>query len=797
MSIRYNPKINFIMVKRLPVFLTIIHYCIKKCRNPFLLVFLFLGITTVAFAQNYPPSCVVTAPHSNAYFQENSDVVINVYSTDKGKTQQNGTVTKVEFYVDGQKIGESNNHSNNTYSFTWNCAQPGEYRITAKSTNDKGVSFTSTGQFVTIGTDPTPGHGMSANKGKYLANIIGYSGIPARYNELWNGVTAENGCKWGSVEKTNDGWNWGNANTCYNHAADNNMMFRYHALVWGNQTPEWLEAMQYNESTFKAELEEYIVAVAEKYKYMDQADVLNEQIGTHAPNTQWFRNGLGGTGSTGYDWAIYLFERARELMPNTKLVINDYGLVRSNTNIDAQLELVALLRDRGLIDGYGTQSHDFSVDAAGAPTLKSNLDRMANGGVPIYVTELDLRGGVDSEDNESQQLQSYQTHFPVYWEHPHVAGITLWGYVVGSTWRTGTGIMQSNGTEKSALTWLRNYVSGQNDVNYPFGNIPGSCCETAPPTVSQESYKYKVGESATQLSANGTSLIWYNPDGSTSASAPTPSTDKKGTYTYAVTQTEACESAKSYITVIVYEPQAPFGGTAHVIPGKIEFEDFDIGGQDSAYFDIDAGSNVDPAPDYRTDEDVDIEECSDTDGGYNLGWTAAGEWLEYTVDVTVAGTYSIDIRVACDMDDRTISLSSDGDAIASDIAIPNTGGWQEWQTVTVSDVELKEGKQVIRVTIGAEDYINLNYMTFSTNAVPVKLVQLKTGWNLVGCPITGSTPVEDALSSIWDEVEIVKDFDAFYDSSQNPIFNSLQALGWGKGYFVKVKNDCELTWKVE
>ena len=56
---------------------------------------------------------------------------------------------------------------------------------------------------------------------------------------------------------------------------------------------------------------------------------------------------------------------------------------------------------------------------------------------------------------------------------------------------------------------------------------------------------------------------------------------------------------------------------------------------------------------FRMDEDVDIENCTDAGAGYNIGFATAGEWLEYTVDVTKPGTYDLDLRVACNGADRT------------------------------------------------------------------------------------------------------------------------------------------------
>ncbi|MFQ3676278.1 MAG: hypothetical protein SNJ64_07045, partial [Endomicrobiia bacterium] len=79
----------------------------------------------------------------------------------------------------------------------------------------------------------------------------------------------------------------------------------------------------------------------------------------------------------------------------------------------------------------------------------------------------------------------------------------------------------------------------------------------------------------------------------------------------------------------------------------------------------------------------------------------------------------------------------------------------------------------------------------------VPKIQLKAGWNLVGCPIQGSTDIAQALSSIWSQVETVKDNNAFYDTKVTiPVLNTLLKVEWGKGYLVNVKEACELDWIV-
>ncbi len=173
------------------------------------------------------------------------------------------------------------------------------------------------------------------------------------------------------------------------------------------------------------------------------------------------------------------------------------------------------------------------------------------------------------------------------------------------------------------------------------------------------------------------------------------------------------KTAEATVTIKVNVPQSAYMGILHTIPGTIQLEHFDEGGNGFAYSDDSPGSQVTPAVNFRTDEDVDIENCTDVGAGYNIGWTTAGEWLEYSVDVKTAGTYDLDLRVAANGDGRTVSVAMDGTNIASNIGIPNTAGWQTWQTVKVKDINLTAGKKIMRITIGATDYVNMNYVTFT------------------------------------------------------------------------------------
>jgi len=139
----------------------------------------------------------------------------------------------------------------------------------------------------------------------------------------------------------------------------------------------------------------------------------------------------------------------------------------------------------------------------------------------------------------------------------------------------------------------------------------------------------------------------------------------------------------------------PYNGTPVSLPGTVQAENFDIGGNGTVYFDRSPGNN---GGQYRS-TDVDIEGSSDSGGGYNVGWMSSGEWLKYTVTVSTAGTYTLEFRVAASGAGGTFHLEVNGSDKTGPLTIPNTGGWQSWATVTKTGVSLAAGQQAWRVVI--------------------------------------------------------------------------------------------------
>ena len=138
------------------------------------------------------------------------------------------------------------------------------------------------------------------------------------------------------------------------------------------------------------------------------------------------------------------------------------------------------------------------------------------------------------------------------------------------------------------------------------------------------------------------------------------------------------------------------------IPGKLEAEDFDNGGEGVAYHDTGSGNNGGV---YRA-TDVDIESASE--GGYDLGWTAAGEWLNYTVNVAAAGAYTAQMRVASPNGGQLHIGFSGPSGVWTSVTVPPTGGWQSWASVNVP-VTLGAGAQQMTVLFDTAG-VNFNYV---------------------------------------------------------------------------------------
>jgi endo-1,4-beta-xylanase len=322
---------------------------------------------------------------------------------------------------------------------------------------------------------------IATGKPKYLGSAYSTAQSPY-FTKYWNSVTPENGGKWGSVEGTRGTFNWADLDSAYNRCAKINGVFRMHNLIWGAQQPAWLKGL--SDADQLTEINNWYKAVADHFagKKIDFIDVVNEPIhtpptglvtvgsptaptGSPDPTGGGYINALGGTttladGTVQYNWIIKSFQLARQYFPNSKLVLNEYSVENDGNSAQIYVRMINQLKALNLIDGVGIQGHAFSTKSTSATTLKANLDLIATPGIPLYITEYDS-DALDASGNNSDavQLAEYQRVFPIFWEHPAVKGVTLWGFRPGH-WRTAQGayIVNADNTERPAMTWLRTYV---------------------------------------------------------------------------------------------------------------------------------------------------------------------------------------------------------------------------------------------------------------------------------------------------------------------------------------------------
>ena len=547
---------------------------------------------------------------------------------------------------------------------------------------------------------------LSSNKDKFLGNITTTYQVDygkEKFYTLWNQITPENESKWDAIEGSRRGsFNFSGADNAYNYAKQHNFPFKFHTFIWGGQYPTWMNSLS-KEEQYKA-IEEYMDAVKKHYPELPLIDVVNEAVPGHNPAP--YKAALGGDGKTGYDWIIKAFEMVHERWPDAILIYNDYNTFQYQR---AQfIDLVRTIRDAGApIDAYGCQSHDLTD--MNVTAFKSAMIEIQNAlKMPMYSSEYDI--GTSDDD---LQLQRYKEQIPYMWEADYVAGITLWGYIYGKTWTTdgNSGIIR-DGKDRPAMEWLREYMASDKakTAKSPFpGMVKEASVYVKPaaiavtkgdvvPVTVRARLKTKTIDHI-ELYVNDKLLT-------TMTEAPyatefTPETPGKYNLKAVVYATDGT-TFERLSGVTAYNPRAPFKDMVAEIPGTIEAENFDTGAEGMSFHDSDTKDEGDGK--YRTNGGgVDIVKGN---GGFAIGYTSSGEWLEYTVDVKEAGTYAFDAVVSSGANNSSFSLSLNTAEGISDltgsIAVPclTSNDWNTYSTVHGRlSLPLEAGKQIIRINI--------------------------------------------------------------------------------------------------
>lgn len=511
---------------------------------------------------------------------------------------------------------------------------------------------------------------LSSNPDKFLGNITTSGQVDwgsERFYQLWNQITPENETKWNSVQGGGqDSWNWGSIDNIATYARNHHFPFKFHTLVWGSQYPGWVRDLSIG-ARYNA-IVRWMDEVKKRYPDLDLIDVVNEAVSGHQNDTPYFIEALGGTGKTGYDWLIKAFDLAGERWPDAILIYNDFNTFRWNT--DQYISLVRALRDAGApIDAYGCQSHELTD--CSQSEFKSSMEKIQNAlKMPMYISEYDI-----GTDNDDLQEQRFKEQLPLMWEADYCAGVTLWGYIRHHTWTTNgnSGIIEEDGTDRPAMTWLREYMqtAAAKNAKSPF---PGMKKE-ASIYIRPASQKMANGDvmpikvHATMATKEIEKVELYDGDEllATMTEAPymaeyTASTSGWKTLKAVVTATDGSTYERlSRIQVLSSTTKRePFNGVAVEIPGTIMADEYDEGASGVTYFNM-------------------------TRNAFNTMTLRDNAWMEYTVDVKEDGLYTMDVEVASTNSTGVFHLSEyslDGlNFLTNFTEVPNTGSTTSFVTL--------------------------------------------------------------------------------------------------------------------
>jgi len=146
--------------------------------------------------------------------------------------------------------------------------------------------------------------------------------------------------------------------------------------------------------------------------------------------------------------------------------------------------------------------------------------------------------------------------------------------------------------------------------------------------------------------------------------------------------------------------------------------DYDLGRNGYAYFDVDTAdfhvstgkyTAGNKGRIYRNDG-VDIRKDSARYESYYVSDIEDGEWLQYTVNTKLAGTYTVNLQVAADIATGALSLLVNG-GVKQNVAVPNTGSLKTWQVISIKNVSLKAGSNKVRLYADKGGF-NLHYLQF-------------------------------------------------------------------------------------
>jgi endo-1,4-beta-xylanase len=254
-------------------------------------------------------------------------------------------------------------------------------------------------------------------------------------------LTPEVALKWHSVERAPGAFEFTSMDALANFALANKRQLRGHTLVWHKSVPNWATPLLLEKDGWRF-VQRYFQAVLSRYGHaIAQWDVVNEPI-----ETGYRMDGLRNSiflQAFGTDYIARALWEARELAPQAKLMINEFGL-----EYDLRLEqdrryhflkLLERIKQAGVpLDGVGLQAHlDLSKGVLSADVLGRFLKDIADLGLFIVISELDVKEHeyiLSVEQRDDRVADETRRYLDIALAQPAVRGLTTWGLSDRHSW---------------------------------------------------------------------------------------------------------------------------------------------------------------------------------------------------------------------------------------------------------------------------------------------------------------------------------------------------------------------------
>jgi endo-1,4-beta-xylanase len=276
----------------------------------------------------------------------------------------------------------------------------------------------------------------------------------------FNAAVTENALKWHSMERRQGQIDYSVVDAMLKWTHDHDIPLRGHNIFWGipGRVQDWLKAL--DDEALREALKLRAETIARRYRgQFSEYDLNNEMI-----HGNYYADRLGpGITKEMITWI-------KQIDPEAQLYLNDYDILTGNRLDDYEKHIQGFLDEKADIDGVGVQGH-LHGDSFDPVVVRRSLDRLAEAGLPICVTEFNFPGQRSrvyqrrdiklTPAQEQAKAEAIVEYYRVCFAHPAVKGVLMWGFWEGANWIPQSSLYRRDWTPTPAAKAYRDLVFNQ------------------------------------------------------------------------------------------------------------------------------------------------------------------------------------------------------------------------------------------------------------------------------------------------------------------------------------------------